>query len=434
MSTQLTKTTLGDIADFVSGGTPSKSCSDYWTGNIPWVSAKDMKRFRLYDTQDHVSESALRSGARLIPAGTVLVLTRGMTLLNDVPVCIAKRAMTFNQDVKALLPRSQVAPEYLPYVLLGKKEVLLAKVDLAGHGTGRLNSDDLKALEVELPPLPEQRRIAKILGDLDDKIELNRTMNETLEAMARALFKSWFVDFDPVRAKMEGRQPEGMDAETAALFPDKLVESELGMIPEGWEVKTLGQIADVIDCLHSKKPERTLDGGLYLQLNNIRNDGLIDISDGFYIGPDDYANWTSRMEAVAGDCVITNVGRVGAVGQIPEGVRAALGRNMTGIRKKDDFPFSGFLVECLRSEQMLNEIQLKTDTGTILDALNVKSIPMLRFVQPPIVILERFESVARPLRREMEENLSNSHSLATLRDTLLPELMSGEIANDEFGA
>ena len=224
-------TSLGNVTDFLSGGTPSKGRADYWVGSIPWVSAKDMKRFRLDDSEDHVSEDAVANGTKLVPAGSVLLLARGMTLLNDIPICVISRPMTFNQDVKALRPKLHMRNDYLPYLLLGNKDRLLSLVDLAGHGTGRLNTDELKALDVALPPPDEQRAIAHILGTLDDKIELNRRMSETLEAMARALFKSWFVDFDPVRAKMEGRDP-GLPKEIADLFPSRMVESELGEIPE----------------------------------------------------------------------------------------------------------------------------------------------------------------------------------------------------------
>ena len=112
-------------------------------------------------------------------------------------------------------------------------------VDLAGHGRGRLNSEELRALDFPLPPLEEQRAIARVLGALDDKIELNRRMSETLEEMARALFRSWFVDFDPVRAKAEGR-PSGLPPHLDALFPASFEASELGEIPAGWEVKALG--------------------------------------------------------------------------------------------------------------------------------------------------------------------------------------------------
>ena len=252
-------------------------------------------------------------------------------------------------------------------------------------------------------------------------------MNATLEAMARALFQSWFVDFDPVRAKKDGREPVGLDPGTAALFPDSFQDSSIGHIPSGWEVAELGQIADVIDCLHAKKPERCENGQLYLQLNNIRDDGLIDITDSFLVSEEDYRKWIYRMEARAGDCVITNVGRVGAVGQIPERVKGALGRNITGIRCKATFPFPTFLIQCLVSESMREEIRLKTDSGTILDALNVKSIPKLRFVRPAQAIGDIFETLTRPLRRRMEQNLSESRALSILRDTLLPKLLSGEL-------
>ena len=290
-----------------------------------------------------------------------------------------------------------------------------------------LKCADIPNFKMPLPPLAEQRAIAAVLGALDDKIELNRRMNATLEAMARALFQSWFVDFDPVRAKLDGRPPAALDPATAALFPSSFQDSPIGNIPNGWEAVELCQIANVIDCLHAKKPERCEAGQLYLQLNNIRDDGLIDITDSFFVSAEDYQKWTSRMEAVAGDCVITNVGRVGAVGQIPEGVKAALGRNITGIRCKAEFPFPTFLIECLVSESMREEIRLKTDSGTILDALNVKSIPKLRFARPTREIGARFEELTRPIRRRMEQNISESRTLATLRDTLLPKLLNGEL-------
>ena len=200
-----------------------------------------MKRFRLRDTEDHVTAEGVANGTKLVPTGTVLLLVRGMTLLNELPVCITERPMMFNQDVKALRPLPGLDPDFLPYLVLGNKNRLLNLVDLAGHGTGRLNSEELKALNVQLPSEAEQRAIAHILGTLDDKIELNRRRNETLEAMARALFKSWFVDFDPVRAKMEGRDP-ALPKHIADLFPDRFVNSELGEIPEGWRVGALGDV------------------------------------------------------------------------------------------------------------------------------------------------------------------------------------------------
>jgi type I restriction enzyme S subunit len=323
-----------------------------------------------------------------------------------------------------------VDPTYVSYYL-GHPQVR-AWIVRHAHGAtmANLNTSILSSLPLALPPIDEQRAIAHILGTLDEKIELNRQMNLTLDEIARTLFRSWFVDFDPVRAKAEGRQPEGMDAETAALFPDRFVDSELGPIPEGWERSTVGTIAEVVDCLHSKKPERTSSGPTLLQLSNIRDDGLLDLTDRYAISETDYRRWTSRMEARSGDCVITNVGRVGAVSQVPDGVTAALGRNMTGIRCRQGFPYPAFLVTTLLSDAMRREIDAKTDSGTILNALNVRNIPTLRLTLPKEDVLRAFEQEVRPIRHLMEHNVQESRTLAELRDTLLPELLSGRIRSE----
>jgi len=241
------------------------------------------------------------------------------------------------------------------------------------------------------------------------------------------LFKSWFVDFDPVRAKAEGRLPEGMDAATATLFPDAFDMSELGMVPRGWVVSRIGDISAVIDCLHSKKPELIESKFPFLQLSNIRDDGLLDTSELKGVSESDYIKWTSRIEVSGGDCVITNVGRVGAVAQIPEGFKAAMGRNMTAIHLSSDWPYPTYLIELLQSSWMQTEISAKTDVGTILNALNVKSIPQLRCVVADSFVMSTFESIARPLRNAMEKNLFTIHTLSNLRDTLLPRLISGQL-------
>ena len=307
----------------------------------------------------------------------------------------------------------------------------LAKIDISGYLTGstmpKLTQGHMNRIPILAPSRDEQDKIVAILGSLDDKIDLNRRMNETLEAMAGALFRSWFVDFDPVRAKQEGRQPPGLDAATAALFPDSFDDSPLGSIPRGWQVKEFAEIVDVIDCLHTRKPDRSASGLPLLQLWNIRDDGLLDMAETYFIDKDAYKLWTSRIEASLGDCVITNVGRVGAVAQIPAEMKAALGRNMTGIRCKSSFSFPTFLIQCLLSDALREEIERNKDTGTILDALNVRNIPRLRFTKPTSSLLKQFEQVVRPLRAKMEQNLQESQTLAALRDALLPKLLSGEL-------
>jgi type I restriction enzyme S subunit len=131
MASDWSKAMLGELTVMLSGGTPSKSNPSYWQGTVPWASAKDMKKYFLADTEDHISDEAVQKATKLVPAGTVLLLTRGMTLLDDVPICLSMRPMTFNQDVKAIRSKNGLLQEYLPYLLLGHKADLLDLVDLA---------------------------------------------------------------------------------------------------------------------------------------------------------------------------------------------------------------------------------------------------------------------------------------------------------------
>ena len=400
---------LGELTDNFDGQRMPVKQADRRRGPYPYYGASGIV--------DHV-DNYLFDGAYL------LIAEDGENLrTRNTPVAfLARGKFWVNNHAHIVRGNGQADTRYLVYALQA--------ADISGYLTGstmpKLTQGNMNRIFVPSPRIEEQRAIAHILGTLDDKIELNRRINETLEAIARAVFKSWFVDFDPVRAKGEGRNP-GLPKYIADLFPDRFEDSELGPIPAEWRLAELGEIALIIDCLHSKKPERRKKGLPLLQLWNIRDDGLVDMSDPFYIDESDYRTWISRMEASPGDCVITNVGRVAAVAQIPSGLKAALGRNMTGIRCKHSVPFPTFLIQSLVSEAMRDEIVRKIDTGTILDALNVRNIPALRVTLPRLDLLKKFEESMRPLRAKMESNLTRSRTLAALRDALLPKLISGEL-------
>lgn len=416
-------TTLGQLTDFLSGGTPSKDAPQYWGGSIPWVSAKDMKRFRLDDTEDHVTENGLANGTKLIPSDTVLLLTRGMTLLNDVPICVVNRPMTFNQDVKALRPKPEIRDDFLPYLLLGNKARLLNLVDLAGHGTGRLNSDELRALDVVLPPKPEQRAIAHILGTLDDKIALNRRMNETLEAMARALFKSWFVDFDPVRAKAEGRDP-GLPQSIADLFPNSFEDSELGEIPKRWQIKLIGDLANVAGgTTPSTKEPAYWEGGTHAWATPKDLSGL---------SVPVLLNTERRIT----DAGLSQIGS----GLLPKGTVLLSSRAPIGYLAVAEIPVAinqGFIAMTpktgtsnifllLWASVAHEEIVSRANGSTFLEIskANFRPIPV---VTSSADVMRVFDELVRPLYERIVGSVRESRSLATLRDTLLPKLISGEI-------
>jgi type I restriction enzyme, S subunit len=170
---------LDVLARAVSGGTPSKQREDYWGGEIPWVTAKDLKSFFITTTGLHVTGKGAAEGSKIVPPGTVLVLVRGMALLKDVPIAVASLPVAFNQDVKAFLPAGIITGEFLAAALSHRKRELRSYVDLAGHGTGRLPSELLSAVQVAFPPLPEQRRIAAILRTADRQTELLRNLIRT---------------------------------------------------------------------------------------------------------------------------------------------------------------------------------------------------------------------------------------------------------------
>lgn len=182
---------LSDVATFVSGGTPNKAKPEFWDGDIPWVTVSDMKSLRLTDAQ-HKLTPAGASQVRMVEKGTILVLVRGMGLFKDLPILLCEDPLTFNQDIKGLIPNSDIDSEYLAYALIARKSEILRHVDSAGHGTGRLDTDLLKSTPVPLPPLTEQRRIAEILRTWDEaieKLEALRTAKERrLAGVSRYLF------------------------------------------------------------------------------------------------------------------------------------------------------------------------------------------------------------------------------------------------------
>ena len=415
MAGEWKKTTLGECAEWLSGGTPFKGNEAFWSGSIPWVSAKDMKSFRLHDAEDHISTLAVGNGGKLVPAGTILLLVRGMTLHNDVPIGIVMREMAFNQDIKALRPAKKVDGAFLAYWLLANKPELLASVDHAGHGTGRLVTDTLKEKPVLLPPLADQKAIASILGALDDKIELNRRMNATLEAIARALFQSWFIDFDPVRAKLDGRQPEGMDTATAALFPDSFHDSELGHIPKGWKA---GTVAEGFNLTMGQSPP----GDTY----NEEGNGLP-----FYQGRTDfgfrfpkrriYCTAPTRF-AKPGDTLVSVRAPVGDINMANE--ECCIGRGVAAVRPKSGA--TSFTYHSMAN--LYPDFARFEAEGTVFGSINKDSFERLPFVIPPAETVAAYERQAGPLDEQIRTLENQSRTLATLRDTLLPKLLSGELS------
>ena len=228
---------LTQVCEVLSGGTPKTTVPEFWNGNIPWASVKDFNIDSRWfsKTEKSISQLGLDScSSVLLEPGDLVISARGT--VGVVGQC--KMRTSFNQSNYGLRAKSALSKnDYLYYALSYAKRALIA--DTHGGMFDTITRDTLDRLLIPVPTLKVQEQIAEILGSLDMKIAVNNALSKTLEIIAQTIFKSWFIDFDPVKAKMAGEKPAGMDAATAALFPDSMEESELGIVPSGWKVTKL---------------------------------------------------------------------------------------------------------------------------------------------------------------------------------------------------
>lgn len=174
---------LGTFCDLVSGGTPSKKRKDWWNGDIPWASPKDMKVPRLWDVRDHITKEAAEAGSFIAPAKTIFVVIRGMILVKDVPVAITEVPMAFNQDMKGVIPPKDVIPDYLLYAIHARKDALFKEIGTSAHGTRRLGTSAIEEFIVPIPKISEQEEIAASLSSLDQKIECSNKFCSALSSL-----------------------------------------------------------------------------------------------------------------------------------------------------------------------------------------------------------------------------------------------------------
>ena len=224
-------TRLGEIAELASGGTPSKSRPEFWKGTIPWASPKDLKRPRLYDAEDHISEAGLEDGSRIVEPGTLFVVVRGMILAKDLPVAIVKVPMAFNQDMKAVIPGPEVDGEFLLYAFQQHKPSLLPEISTSAHGTRRISTSAIESFRFPLPPLPEQRAIAHVLRTVQRAKEATEKVIAATRQLKASMMRHLFT-YGPVPVDHAKRV--------------RLRETEIGSIPEHWAVRPLESLAGLV--------------------------------------------------------------------------------------------------------------------------------------------------------------------------------------------
>lgn len=360
---------------------------------------------------------------------------------------MAKGKFWVNNHAHIVVGNERADTRYLMYAM--------QSTDVSGFLTGavmpKLTQGNLNRIPLSCPPLDIQLDIVRILGDLDDKIELNRQINQTLEQIAQTIFKSWFVDFEPVKAKIEakaaGRDPERaamcaisgklepeLDqlppeqrqqlAATAALFPDELVESELGLIPLGWEVRTLGEVTSYLS--RGISPKYTEDGGVLVLNQKCIRDNVVDLSKARrHVAAQ---RKIDGRELVVGDVLVnsTGVGTLGRVAQVLDLFETTIvDSHVTVVRAKSPLTWNYLGLDLLRRQA---EIEALGEGSTGQTELNRGKLAGLMLTVPSANVLNMFDAITVPLRQKLAAQLQQSANLATLRDTLLPKLLSGELS------
>ena len=420
MASDWTEATVGDAFDLVNGY--AFKSADFIDQGVPVIKIKNVKagEFSEYEFS-YVSEDFLKNRSnKLACFGDLLISMSGNRHDGSPETWVGKVAQFrktnncfINQRVGALRVKKgvQMDSRFASYLLssMPYQELFIAIATSSG-GQANLSPAQILGAPMRYPTLPEQRAIAHILGTLDDKIELNRRRNQTLEAMARALFKDWFVDFGPVRAKIEGREPY-LPANLWQLFPDRLDDDGK---PEGWAQRTVGSCFDL--TMGQSPP-----GDTY----NDTGDGLP-----FFQGRTDfgfrypenrkYCSAPTRI-ANAEDTLVSVRAPVGDINLAWE--KCCVGRGVAAVRHVSGA--RSFTYHAIWSLQ--DELRQYEHTGTVFGAINKKQFEALGFIEPSQDLIDAYESKTGPLDDEIRNNIEESRTLAQLRDTLLPKLISGKL-------
>ena len=420
---------LSKAVDIISGGTPKTTVPEFWNGDIPWLSVVDFNTG--YRWVGGASKSITKRGLResataILNAGDIIISARGTVGV----LAQLSRPMAFNQSCYGIRAKAGVSiTDYIYYALYSS----VARMKQIAHGGvfDTITKDTFNIIDIPLPPLPEQRAIAHILGALDDKIELNRRMNQTLEEIAQALFKSWFVDFDPVRANAEGRDA-GLPQHNAELFPDSLEDSELGKIPRGWNITPLGELINSTkgvsyassDLVESDTALVTLKS--FSRGGGYRPEGLKSFA----------GSYKPNQVVTPGEIVVacTDVTQAAEVVGRPAMVRPSsnyqtlvASLDTLIIRPKDDRITNAFLYFLCGSSNFTAHTYAHT-TGTTVLHLASNAVPSFRFALSHPSVVQAFNKIAAPLLAKIQIDEEENETLVSLRDSLLPKLISGEIS------
>lgn len=389
-----------------------RDAAHLYGGSYPFIQTGDVTNSdgRITSFRQTYSEAGLAQ-SRLWPAGTLAITIAANiaeTAILTFPACFPDSVVGFTADPKKADVR------FIEYLFQAVRKQV--KSHAYGSAQENINLEVLRKLEFPIPPLSVQTEIADYLSVLDDRITLLRETNATLEAIAQALFKSWFVDFDPVRAKMEGRTPAGMDEATAALFPESFEETELGAVPKGWRVRSLDEIATYLNGLALQKfPPTGQDDLPVIKIAQLRK--------GDTVGAD-MASRNIKPEYIIqnGDVLFSWSGSLEV--EIWCGGEGALNQHLFRVTSGQFPKWFYFLWTRHHLEHFR---QVAASKATTMGHIQRAHLTAAKVVMPSNDVLHTTDTVMAPILQRMIDNALQAHTLSTLRDTLLPRLISGQL-------
>ena len=402
--------TLGEVTDIFKGGTPKRSVERYFQGDLAWATPTDITKLNgaLYidDTETHISEEALgKSAARLLPPGTVLLTSRatiGKVAISRIPIAT-------NQGFANFLCKEEINNLFLAYYLKSRRNLLIS----LGTGTTFLEVTKATLLDVEipLPPLPTQRKIAAVLSAYDDLIENNTRRIKILEDMAQTLYQEWFVHF-----RFPGHENVAM------------VESPLGPISQGWEVKRL---ADLVETQYGYTESASEDevGPKFVRGKDINKTSYIDWSTVPFcpIESTEHAKYKLNVN----DILVIRMADPGKVAIVEKEIDAVFASYLIRLKFKSKLLSPYYLFYALLDERYQGYIH-GVSTGTTRKSASAGVITGYHLVIPSEEVRKRFEGVINSLRRSLNSLLEKNVNLRQTRDLLLPKLISGEIDVSEL--
>lgn len=397
---------LSDLINLIGGGTPKTNVAEYWNGNIPWLSVVDFggDTKYVYDTEKHITEAGLQnSSTKILKQGQLIISARGTIGA----MAILKRDMAFNQSCYGIDATEYSSNDFLYYLI--KQNLIELKSKANGAVFDTITRETFNHIEVSVPKIEAQNKIAFILSSLDEKIENNLNTNKTLEEIARTIFKEWFANFNFPNA--DGSRKH----------------SDFGEIPSDWELLGIGEVCYVQNGYAFKSNDFKEEGEVgIIKIKNI-NGNVVDIEKTDFVDANVVERLDKKFKIESGSLLIAMTGaEVGKIGLVPLTEKNLWLNQRVGMFKEKIAYGNLFMYLLLSSDTYQTNIQ-NSALGSAQPNISASAIESIRAIIPRADLIEAFGKIVNPMFEKILDNLAENETLKITRDSLLPKLMSGEI-------